>query len=107
MPRQLLTGPDGEQDLAPQRVFDLSEVELGFALVAQDLEDGRPALLSDIHTIAIKLHDVHLQRFHLKIARVSAVRAGQCHASSSSLQQDQPGIARKKRAIGPVSGRAL
>jgi hypothetical protein len=32
------------------------------------------------------MHDMDLERLDLKILRVSAIRAGQCHASGSSLR---------------------
>jgi hypothetical protein len=51
---------------------------------------------------------MHLKGLYLKILRVPAVRAGQGHASSSSLpQKSEHNCGRKKRAIRPEYERAL
>jgi hypothetical protein len=84
--RRPLTGTNRQQNLTSQGVFDLCKVQSGFTLVAQHLEDGRAALLGDLDPAIVEMHDMHLKCLHLKILRVSAIRAGQCHASGSSLR---------------------
>ena len=82
--RKASTRADGEQDFVAQRVLDLLEIQRRLALVAQHFENGRAALFCDFDAAIVELHDVHLQRLHLKIPRVPAIRARQCHSSSSS-----------------------
>jgi hypothetical protein len=50
---------------------------------------------------------MHLKGLHLKILRIPAVRAGQCHASSSSLPKIRAKSGRKKRANRWMYERAL
>lgn len=51
---------DGQQHLAAKGVFDLSEIERGFALVTQHFKHSGTALFRDINAVAIELDDVHL-----------------------------------------------
>jgi hypothetical protein len=104
-------GADREKHFFPERVLDLLEIKRGFTLVAQNLEHGRPALFRHFYATVVQLHNVHLQRLDLKMPRVPAIRARQCHAlSSSPVIPDLNGLpvnTRKKRAIDRDSSLAL
>ena len=48
----------------------------GLALVTQDLQNGRSALLGYLDVRVFQLDDVYLEGFHEKIPLVPATRAG-------------------------------
>jgi hypothetical protein len=111
--RKASTRADGEQYFFAQRVLDLLEIQSSFTLVAQHFENGRSALFCNFDAAIVELHDVHLQRLHLKIPRVPAIRARQRHSTSSSpcgllrTHQHYCIRARKKHAICEDRDRAL
>ena len=47
---------------------------------SDDFQHGRPGLLRHFDARVVEMHDVHLQRLHLKILIVAAARTGQRHA---------------------------
>ena len=85
-------GTDGQQNLTAECVFDLLEIQRGFALIAQHFEHGWAAFFRNFDSTVIELDHVHLKCLDLKISCVPAVGARQCHASSSSLLQPQAKI---------------
>ena len=61
-------------------IFELLEVQRGFAFVAQHFEHGRTAFFGHFHAAILEMHDVHLQRLDLKVPIVAAVWTSQRHS---------------------------
>src|SRR5262249_4372878 len=74
---------DGEEDFLAERVLELLEVQRGLAFVAQHFQHRRAALFGDLDAAVFDVHDVHLQRFDLKVPVVAAIWTSQVHVGSS------------------------
>lgn len=68
-----------QQDFLAEGILEFLELERRLALVAQDLEYGRAALLRHLHAPILEMDDVHLQRLDLEIPVIAAMWTSQRH----------------------------
>ena len=60
-------------------IVEVLELQRGFTLVAQDLDDRRAAFVIHFNTRVVEADDVHLQGLHQKVAGVPAARTRKRH----------------------------
>src|SRR5262245_45580641 len=74
-----LARPDRQQDFFAERIFELFELQSRLTLVAEYFQYGWPIFFGNLDAAVFEVHDVHLQRFDLKIPVVAAVGTSQRH----------------------------
>jgi|TARA_B100000315_G_scaffold251292_1_gene285810 hypothetical protein len=75
-----LSRADGQEHLAAERLFEIGQIQLFFALVTEHFEHRRPAFFRNLDSRILQMHDVHPERLDQKILLVPAAGTTQRHS---------------------------